>query len=485
VLKKIFFIAFFISLTFPRAGFYFQNIPVTAANILLGIVSLAWLLKRILNKKSPEGPFEWIALIYFGYVFFRFLPGITGGEASKAIIGMIVMAGYGVLVFVTLYFLKTKRDISFVIILIILSLGLTAGYGLLQVFFDIETLSIPGLTELYGSPEKPVVIYKDGWYQVISGRAVAKNIMWGGELWSHPLLVGHKIFSTFHHGNLYGLHLAVFIPFIFGLTGIYSIKKRIFLCLFLIMAMVVLIFANSRGALLGLSVGLITLMFLSPLAERIRIFSSVTISFLVFMLIISIAVFSNYKITGVDPSVYFYRNFEPRYITFAQNMAVFSQARLKKEYKKTENLGLEIDALSNKRFSLWRRALKDTFKGRTLREILLGNAFHKTSVSKLHNFYLLTIFEIGLTGFALFSLFSGYIILTSLRSLTRLKDKKLKAAAGGGIAGITAALTHNLFDFPFYYPALLANFWMLAGIVMVSVNPAADSAEDKIYQCNI
>lgn len=401
-------------------------------------------------------------------MFFSFLSGVIQGERFNAIIGLITMAGYGVLFFVTLYLLKSKRDILFVTTIIILSMGVPVVYGVLQSFLDIQALSIPGLTELYGSPEEPVMIYKDGWMQVVSGRAVSKNIMWGSG-GTGTIVVGHKIFSTFHHGNLFGAHLAIFIAFLSGLTFISFSSKKLPLFFFLVLAIVVLIFTNSRAALFATGIGLMGLLVsLSPI-NWFRLFSLVVVSFLIFLLIISLAVFFNYKITGVDPSNYLYYNFEPRYLELGKKVAISWQNRIKKR-DSSEDLkySLRLDGLADQRFRSW-NALKIIFRKRHLRGILVGNAFGKTPYYTFYNFYLWMVFEIGLIGSILFFLFLGYIITISFRSLAHITDEKFKAIASGGLAGLIAGLTHNLFDAPFYYPPILANFWILAGIIVVSV----------------
>jgi len=483
MLKKIFFVAVFLTLTFPRSGVYINTLPLTIPNIIFGIISLTWIFKRIYYKNCPKGTLEWIGLTYFIYVFLSAVFGLIQGERLNALIGLATMAGYGVLFFLTIYFIKTRRDVLFISRLIIFSLVLIITYGALQVILDIQSLSIPGLTELYGSPQQPITCFKDGWIQVISGRALSKNIMWGA--WggvislSSPVLLGHKVFSTFHHGNLFGSHLAIFIPFLFSMALISSAKKKIPLYLFLIIAIVVLIFTNSRAALFALMAGFLSLMiFLSPL-DRFRLFSLIIISFLIFILIISLAVSYGVKITGIDPSGYLYHNLEPRYFGPLQKAILFWQSKIKAGYNETESLRYSQDLhnFTNQRFRVCRDSFLILFRSeRPLRAILFGNNFKEPSY-KYGNFYLWMIFENGMVGFGLFLVFIGYIIITSMRFLNYIKDQKLNAIGRGGLSGLIGGLVHNLIDAPFYYSPILANFWILAGLVIVISKVA------KEYDC--
>jgi hypothetical protein len=84
----------------------------------------------------------------------------------------------------------------------------------------------------------------------------------------------------------------------------------------------------------------------------------------------------------------------------------------------------------------------------------------------IDNLYLSLVFKIGIVGMAL--LFWGLfaIFWTLLRLRSQVTDVYYLGLINGGIAGIFAALIHNLADTLWFFPPLSANFWFLVGITM-------------------
>lgn len=457
-MKKIFFGAVFISLTFPRAGFYWYRIPVTLANLLLlGILSI-WIIRWIAaNKRLPEGPIGRVSLIYISYAAGCAAVGLAQNRLFETVSGFMATAGYLGLYFLTGDILKTREDVRSLYKIIMVSLAMVLGYGLWQVFFDIKAISIPGLTELYRFPFQAGIGQANNINQY-GGDALSKNLIWG--LGQNVLVrCGNKIFSTFHHGNLLGNHLAMFIPIIVTSILRKTDRDKIILMLLGLLAFIILLFTNSRAALFSSLVGIVVLIFIyKGYRRRIFFLSAIMIigAITIFSLIVSLSVFQGSKIGSVDPNLYLCYGFGVRYLGLAErafSLNCFSTVG-------------EIDGLTNYRIESLRIALRTIFKERSPGQILFGNAFNISSETVGHDYYLGMILEIGVIGVILFGILLYYLFSRFISALPELSEVGDKAIALGGLAGLIGSLFHNLFDFIFYFPPTLANFWILAGFIM-------------------
>ena len=177
-----------------------------------------------------------------------------------------------------------------------------------------ETISLPGITELYGSPKDTQITLIHGQPHVTSGHAWQKNAMRSLKAGVDPVFVGTKIFSTFHHGNILGSHLASFLPLViaFALAKKKNRISLILLSFLIISGGVNLLFANSRAALAGFLIGLAVICFFFK-----KYFFYITalgvITVLVFISIMAGAIFLEHNITGADPSI-FLSYYEVRYL---------------------------------------------------------------------------------------------------------------------------------------------------------------------------
>jgi len=130
---------------------------------------------------------------------------------------------------------------------------------MLQKRFGPERIAIPGITEQYD-----LILYAH-----FGGRW---NIIAGG---------GQKLYSTFQNGNIFGHHLATFLPFIGGFfLGIRSTRKKIVLFGIFLFCCYILVLTYSRGALAGTISGFVALALISKAVRLKALIAIVTAFFL-------------------------------------------------------------------------------------------------------------------------------------------------------------------------------------------------------------
>lgn len=381
------------------------------------------------------------------------ISGIFKGEIFGGIINFVVIAGGVLLFFIVVELVRGQREVETFLNIVCISVFIVSLYGLLQVFIDIKTISLPGLTELYGSPEKPQIELVHGHPQVIAGRAWQKNTMWSWQSNTSPVFIGTKIFSTFHHGNVFGNHLITFLPLV--ITMALTKKKRfpsILLFFLSILGGINILFTNSRGALAGILVGIMVMIFLRR-RYILPVISIGLIIYFTFLMILSEAVIHKRNITGVNSSVYllFY---EARYTDLFRHLLLLPRDR---------GRWVEINALSNQRISRLKIALENVFLIPSTRQLIFGSTFKLNPDLILHNYFISIIYKIGLLGFGLFC---SVLILLFKTLFSSIRDTPQSHIIIGGIAGLVAALAHNIIDAPFYYPPLAFNFWILSGFML-------------------
>jgi len=461
-LNKLFFLSLFFSLTIPRCGIYWHDFPLNIASLLPGVVFAGWAIRLFTSKKLViRTLFDKTALVFFIYTFILMVIGMFKKEIFDSGINFLILAGGIPFFFIAKDIMRQDRFLKIFLNLVCLSLFFISIYGLVQVFMDIETISLPGITELYGSPKDAQITLLHGQPHVTSGHAWQKNAMRSLKSGVNPVFVGTKIFSTFHHGNIFGSHLASFLPLVIALA-LAKKKNRIsliLLSLLIISGGVNLLFTNSRAALLSFLIGLAVMCFFFK-KDFFYITALGVITLLVFISIMAGAIFLEHNITGADPSI-FLSYYEVRYLGVFK-ILFFSPAE-------AESWG-GIDGLTNQRVGNLGIALKNVFDSPSLKELLFGRSFKNQPNLILHNFFINLTYKIGMVGFSLFILLLIILFKNIIHYITKTEDRFRQLIAIGGLAGITAGLAHNLLDGAFYYPPLVLNFWILAGFIVSMVS---------------
>ena len=417
-LFSLFHLSFFLSITFPKSGRTISGIPITTANICILFTLLLWASKFIFSQMRHKKIYVSKAFIIF--IFYGILASAIGfmkGCSHKFIaLDFVVFVGFVPVYFLVCTVVSSRKHIRQLMITVVIGMVIVCLYGALQPRFGFEKIAIPGLTKQYN---------------MATYEGVGKwNVIEGG---------GQKVYSTFQNGNVFGNHLALFIPLLGGLLlGISSLssRKKIFLIGAFLLSCYVLLITYSRGALVSTIGGIMFLVFLS---KKIRLKALIIMS----VVLIFFLVFTQYYGERPELTRYDFRR-------VAEDPNRFSAGRV---------------------FRV--KFVLDRFSEYPISEKLFGRGFGSGLVVQQHcdytdNLYLTLLFKFGIVGlFLLFGLLA--IFFHRLFSLYRMTtDRQLKGIIAGGTAGMVAALIHYLADTLWLFPPLAANFWFLGGIAMMT-----------------
>ena len=410
------FLSFFLSITIPKSGKTVANIPITVANMLILFTLICWLLTSFLSRKTfVVIPLKNLLLLFILYGAAVSLIGLVNDNQRKyVILDFVAFMGFIPIYFLVCYVVRTPAHLRKIVWAIGLSSFLVCSYGLLQTKFSFDLIALPGITEQSGK-----IMYEGvGRWNVVEGGAI-------------------KVYSTFQNGNIFGNHLATFIPFLGGiLIGPLSARKKIVPLGVFLLSCYVLILTYSRGALVGTLTGMILLAIIS---KKIRL-KAIIVMLLIFAILIG---FVQQYSDRPELTRYDFRR-------IAANPDQFSAGRV--ERAKEVLKGFANLPLTAKIFGIG-----------------FGGVLTSPSGGRfgyVDNLYLTLLFKMGLVGLAMLFAVLIRFFRTLLQLRLRVSDLYLRGLINGGIAGLFASLTHNLADTLWFFPPLSANFWFLAGITM-------------------
>ncbi len=417
VLFYLFYLAFFLSVTIPKSGRTVSGIPITTANMVLLLALVCWSLQTLFSRKKKRTiPFLKPLIIFILYGIFSFLLGILNGNHVKFIVlDFVTFVGFIPVYFLVCHVLQTQQQLKKIVVVILLSLSLVCLYGVLQPRLGFERIAIPGITQqmnmaTYGGIQK--------W-----------NFIEGG---------GQKVYSTFQNGNVFGNHLALFIPFVGGLLmGISSFRKRMIVTGVFLLSCYTLMITYSRGALVGALSGIFCLIIIS---KKVR-FKALIIIFIVISLLLTILY---YYADRPELSRYNFRR-------AAEDPDRFSAGRIQ---------GMRVVFTFFSQFTFAEKLFGRGFGGG------LADPQYSDYVDSL---YLTLLFKIGLVGLALLFWLLLLFLFTLFRQYSRSQNSFIKGIIAGGFGGMIGSLIHNLADTLWLFPPLAANFWFLTGITSVAV----------------
>jgi len=417
-LFSLFHLSFFLSITIPKSGRTVSGVPITTANICILLALMLWALKFIFSQTRRKPIYlSKVLMLFILYGMIASVIGFMKGNSYKFIVlDFVAFIGFIPVYFLVCSVVNTKKHIRQLMATIVVGMAIICLYGVLQPRLGFEKIAIPGLTKQYN-----MAIYQ----------GVGKwNVIEGG---------GQKVYSTFQNGNVFGNHLALFIPLLGGLLlGMPSsvFRKKIFLTGTFLLACYTLFITYSRGALISMIVGI---MFLAFLFKKIRFKAIVMMS----VVLIVFLIFIQYNSERPELARYDFRR-------VADDPNRFSAGRI---------------------FRV--KFVLSHFSNYPVSEKLFGRGFGAGLVMQQRsdytdNLYLTLLFKFGIIGLLL--LFGVFILffqrLFFLYSIT--PDKQLKGIIAGGMAGMIAALVHYLADTLWLFPPLAANFWFLTGIAMMA-----------------
>ncbi len=413
----LFALTFFLSITIPKSGKTISNIPITTANVCILAILLYWTLHLLISKNIIfQIPASKILLIFILYAIMMVLNGLMYQNQYKSILlEFVTFIGFIPVYFLVCTVVQTKKHLNILIGLIVIGMTLVCTYGVLQRKIGFERVAIPGITEQYN-----LIMYAE----------------FGGR-WNWTAGGGQKLYSTFQNGNIFGNHLATFIPFLGGmLFAIRSFWKKALFSSVFILAWYALIFTYSRGALVGTISGFLFLILISK-KKRIK-------TILVACIIISVLLMlGNYFAERPEFARYDFQK-----ITTEPDR--FTAGRI------------------NRAIAVW-----NGYKVLPLHSQIFGLGFggvlrsSNLKINYVDNLYLTFLFKTGIVGLSILCVVFVKLLWKILELRDKTQDIQTRALINGGLAGLAASLVHNLADMLWFFPPLAANFWFLAGITMM------------------
>lgn len=400
-------VAFFLSITIPKAGKTVSNIPITVANFCILLVFIFWGLTLLFSKREWfRIPLAAPLLVFIAYGIGASCIGYLHGNPYKMIlIDLIAFIGFIPGYFLVCSILKTHRSIRYIQWLLLISLMIVCAYGVLQPLLGFERIAVPGVTQQIN---------------MATYQGVQKwNIIEGDR---------QKVYSTFQNGNIFGHHLVMFIPCVAGmLMGMPSMKKKGVVFVVFILACYALILTYSRGALLGAFSGIFCLMII---AKKIRLKA-------LMILLLGVSVFAVFLHYYADrPEL---RRYDLR------------------------KASADPDSFSAGRIYRVHYVMEEFNKLPFLQKIT-GMGFGAPLM--LDNLYIYLLVRFGVLGMIFLVWLFGRFFLSLLAWRANIADEELRGMMNGGIAGLAGSFVHNIVDVLWLFPPLSANFWFLAGITM-------------------
>jgi len=487
IIQGLFFISLFINLTIPKAGIYLRKgedvrIPFALGSIIFSLLFLIWLISNTRDLKNIflGSTLKKIGVFYIFYTLLRYcLTDFTEYKyIGRVIVHYIVYGGYLLVLYLAMDMARFGRKIIPVVIkIIVISMCIVSLYGLMQVFFDSQKISLAGITETYGSPEELLVTYIHNGTHIEEGSASMKNLIATKDNSGKTVFIGRKVFSTFHHGNLFGSHLVLFAPVIFSMIHIVIQKKWkiVYFCLG-VSIFLSLLFANSRGALIGFLGSCLTLFLISK--EKKKIFVLLTLillsGILLFNLILNAAEIYNFKITSADALLY-RRGIASRYRSIFEIPRLFKgklsspAGSLADAEIEPDSADIKLDRVTNYRYRQFKKFYKILFSEKNISYVIFGRGYRGMKVYQ--NLYFNLFYNLGILGLCLFLYIVIYILWVSIKSgiISKTGNNVVdRVLVMGGISGIVGFLIHSLFDNLFFFPPFGINFWILGGLVFIT-----------------
>ena len=235
MLFRLFLITMFINLAFPKAGIKLAGIPLTVGNMFFVLTFAFWLVEIVKKNRLRSSRTHAILVIFILYCVLKFTIAFKCGVSSVAALAIyfVPCAIYPLSLFLVYDLVINEYRKNKVIKIIEISFYIITIYSIIQLFFGVGNVDIPGITVNYSD-------YKDmgqEWYMKKSNGTTEETL---------------KMVSTYQNGNLYGIGLLIMYPMLFNYYCMEkNTKKKI---ISLVLFMVSIFICLSRAAWFGLAI---------------------------------------------------------------------------------------------------------------------------------------------------------------------------------------------------------------------------------------
>jgi len=391
-----------------------SNLQSLAKDIFaLGVVGV-WLVDVLMSRRRLErGPLDVLLVLYCALAAVQMLraPSLLRGALALKIL----------ITYVPIYFLvyhnppRSRRQLQFVLGLMLSVTAVTALYGLYQYFTFSET------------PSATVQIEGQQFYLPIREGQV-------------------RVLSTFAHANVFALYLALMITLAASLLLV-SGRARGALLAVLALAIGVLPLTLSRMGWIGLALGLLVLAMLSQrLKWRLILFALLVVGLLILFVWSpqSVRRTLDWSFTGQDVS-----------FTTRSDLLYWAYRMTFVELPLGCGLGVLPDSAV-----LVERITHSV-------ELPYACFWRGYGVQSADTVALAIGVQMGAIGYLLFALIHGVILWQGMRLYRRLNDRFLKALAGGLVAYFVVMTFSNFFSgSTTAYPVVDLYFWFFAGLLL-------------------
>lgn len=257
IFSKLFFIMIFVNIVFPKAGFKLSGIPITIGMLLFfAVFFMSLFIKNSTRYSKYNGYYKYVLMglfilaIRFFIMVISYLISKVNSNFSSGFFQSFLAGGayftfslgdffsyFSTLCFfpVVLFFLPkaitSEKELKKLKKIIVFGTYIIIIYGILQIFFGIENIAIPGLTVNLSD----FLEYGSNWFTF-------KHNTYDS---------GTKIVSTYQNGNLFGVNLVILFPIAFYFYNPrHSLYKIIFLALFLVAVVMTLSRSVWFGAMI-------------------------------------------------------------------------------------------------------------------------------------------------------------------------------------------------------------------------------------------
>ncbi|WP_418791066.1 O-antigen ligase family protein [Phosphitispora sp. TUW77] len=434
------------TLVFPKAGNTVNGIPLTVANMFLGILIL-WVISRRIRLKTPIA--DRVYLLYTCLILL--VPWVFSAGNIIAYVKIVMPLFVSLTVYywvkpITQALVSGRRRLDILVRVMAVSVIIIAIYGFIQKLFGHYDTIIPGLTMSFSDSVIPDIFYQKK--NLVGVPGFSENV--------------HKVTSTYQNGNLFG---TILVMLMFPVTAAFLYAQdwndKILYGTAVVLVFALVPFTLARSVLFGALVG-VGIFFLMQRNKRNKIIIACLVLLMGFMILPSPFMRARMIMTFFDPSMNGRIQRMDTVSTLVSESisplgADGNNSIIEKEnvVEKMNGTGIKTENL------LWlTRLFGFGFVGDETKKI--------TSFWDLYteNMYFTTCVFTGLAGMLLFVLVIGrslYILSKYLRN-GFIRMDFLSSLAAGIFCSLVAFLCQAFIEGPLSLPPTGFVLWFLAGL---------------------